>query len=134
MRMLMTCLVTKCNSKGLRRHKALDSYSEGDRFKSHRETKVDYHVHERPSMIPVLNQINSVHTSPSYLSNNHFNITSTFTLVFLVVPSFLTFPPISYMDSSFTHSCCTPCPSYPSWLHNSNYTWRRVQITKLLII
>jgi hypothetical protein len=43
------------------------------------------------------------------------------------VSSFLlAFPPISYMHSSFTHSCCMICPSHPPWLHNSNYTWRRV--------
>jgi hypothetical protein len=26
-----------------------------------------------------------------------------------------------------------PCPSHPSWLDYSNYTWRRVQVMKLLI-
>jgi hypothetical protein len=26
-----------------------------------------------------------------------------------------------------------PCPSHPSWLDHSKYTWRRVQVTKLLI-
>jgi hypothetical protein len=23
-----------------------------------------------------------------------------------------------------------PCPSHPSWLVHSNYTWRRVQVIK----
>jgi hypothetical protein len=27
-----------------------------------------------------------------------------------------------------------PCPSHPPWLHHSNYTWRRVQVMKLLIM
>jgi hypothetical protein len=27
-----------------------------------------------------------------------------------------------------------PCPSHPPWLHHSNYTWRRVQLMKLLIM
>ncbi|PNF30260.1 hypothetical protein B7P43_G01232 [Cryptotermes secundus] len=27
-----------------------------------------------------------------------------------------------------------PCPSHPPWLHHSKYTWRRVQVMKLLII
>jgi hypothetical protein len=26
-----------------------------------------------------------------------------------------------------------PCPSHPPWLDHSNYTWRRVQVMKLLI-
>jgi hypothetical protein len=32
------------------------------------------------------------------------------------------------------HSCYMPCPSHPPWLDNSNYTWRRVQVMKLLIM
>jgi hypothetical protein len=27
-----------------------------------------------------------------------------------------------------------PCPSHPPWLDHSNYTWRRVQVMKLLIM
>jgi hypothetical protein len=27
-----------------------------------------------------------------------------------------------------------PCTSHPSWLDHSNYTWRRVQVMKLLIM
>jgi hypothetical protein len=32
------------------------------------------------------------------------------------------------------HSCYMPRPSHPSWLDYSNYTWRRVQVMKLLIM
>jgi hypothetical protein len=46
----------------------------------------------------------------------------------------LVFPPIIYMSSSSPHSCYMPCPSHPPQLDYSNYTWRRVQITKLLVI
>jgi hypothetical protein len=35
----------------------------------------------------------------------------TYVLVFLVVFWFLAVPPISYMHSSFAHSCYMPCPS-----------------------
>jgi hypothetical protein len=31
----------------------------------------------------------------------------------------------------FSHACYMPCPSH---LHHSNYTWRRVQVMKLLIM
>jgi hypothetical protein len=43
------------------------------------------------------------------------------------------FPQISYMHSSFPHSCYMPCPSHPPLFDHSNYTWRRVQVMKLLI-
>jgi hypothetical protein len=32
------------------------------------------------------------------------------------------------------HSCYIPCSSHPPWLGHSNYTWRRVQVMKLLIM
>jgi hypothetical protein len=32
------------------------------------------------------------------------------------------------------HSCYMSRPSHPSWLDHSNYTWRRVQVMKLLIM
>jgi hypothetical protein len=32
------------------------------------------------------------------------------------------------------HSCYIPCPSHSPWFHHSNYTWRRVQVMKLLIM
>jgi hypothetical protein len=35
--------------------------------------KVYYRVHKSPQLIPILSQINSVHTNPSYLSEIHFN-------------------------------------------------------------
>jgi hypothetical protein len=38
------------------------------------------------------------------------------------------------MRSSSPHSCYIPRPSHPPRLDHSNYTWRRVQITKLLVM
>jgi hypothetical protein len=29
---------------------------------------------------------------------------------------------------------CMPCPPHPPWLDHSNYTWRKVQVMKLLIM
>jgi hypothetical protein len=31
------------------------------------------------------------------------------------------------------HSCYMPCPSHLPWLYHSNYTWRRVQVMKLIM-
>jgi hypothetical protein len=42
--------------------------------------------------------------------------------------------PISYMHSSSSLSFYMSCPFNPAWLDHSNYTWRRVQFMKLLII
>jgi hypothetical protein len=55
-------------------------------------------------------------------------------LFFLVVSFPLASPPIIYKRSSYPHSFYMPRPSHPPRLDYSNYTWRRVQITKLLIM
>jgi hypothetical protein len=34
----------------------------------------------------------------------------------------------------FSHACYMPCPIHPPWVHHSNYTWRKVQVMKLLIV
>jgi hypothetical protein len=98
--------------------------------------KVHYRVHKSPALIPILNQINPVHTIPSHpISLKSILILSTHLRLGLPSGSFLlAFPPISYIYSSSPHSCYMPCLSHPPWLDHSNYTWRSVQVMKLLVM
>jgi hypothetical protein len=34
--------------------------------------KIHYRVHKSPTLVPILGQIDQVHTTPSYLSKIHF--------------------------------------------------------------
>jgi hypothetical protein len=43
------------------------------------------------------------------------------------------FPTNILYASSFHHSCYMPFPSDPPWLHHSNYTWRTLQVLKLIM-
>jgi hypothetical protein len=86
-------------------------------------------------LVPVLSQITLVHNVPSYLSKIHFNIfhdpTSWSSLWSLSLWLSHQYP---ICTSPFPHSCYIHCPSHPPWLDHSNYTWRRVQVMKLLIM
>jgi hypothetical protein len=65
---------------------------------------IHYRVHSSPPLIPILSQINPVHTTPSYISKICFNISSNLRLG---LPNGLIlsgFPPKSYM-----HSTSSPC-------------------------
>jgi hypothetical protein len=53
---------------------------------------------KNPPLVPILNQINPVHTTPFCLSKIHYS--PTYNLVFLVVTFLLAFPSKSYVHSS----------------------------------
>jgi hypothetical protein len=81
-------------------------------------------------LVRILSQINPVHISTFYLSQIHLPLMFTslwwfhFFWVSLQNPKACSLP----------HTSCMPCPSYPPWLHHSNYTWWRLKVMKVLII
>jgi hypothetical protein len=97
-------------------------------------SKVHYSAHKNPPLVPILSQIGPVHTIPSYLSMIHFNIATHLRLGLLSGLFPFDFSSISYMHSSCLHLCYMPCLSHPPWLDHSNYTWRRAQVMKFLIM
>jgi hypothetical protein len=74
-------------------------------------------------------------TSPHSTSTRSILILSTHLRLGLPSGFFhLAFPPIIYTYSSSPPFVLHGRPSHPPRLHYSNYTWRRVQITKLLVM
>jgi hypothetical protein len=99
--------------------------------------KVHYRVQKIPPLVPILSHINPIHTSPFYLTS----ISISFTHLRLGLPSSL-FPSHfptnilnAFLSSPTLHfSFYMPCPSHLPWLYHCNYSWRRAQVMKLLIM
>jgi hypothetical protein len=98
--------------------------------------KVHYRVHKSPPLVPILNQIDPVHTIPSH-PIFLWSILILSTQWGLDLPSGIL--PSGIATNILwirlrPYSCYMSCPSHPFWLDHSYYVWRRVQVMSLLIV
>jgi hypothetical protein len=96
---------------------------------------IHYRIHKSPPLIRILSQVNPIHNISIYLTKINFNIVHIHTSSSSQWPlSFWLSHQCPICIPLLPHWCYMPCSSNPSWLHHSNYTWRIVQVVKLLIM
>jgi hypothetical protein len=91
-------------------------------------------VHKTPPLVCILSQISPVHTTPSVSAGSILVLS---TQVHLGLPSGLSssgFLTNILYEIFLPHSCYMSCPSHRLWIDQSYYTWRRVQVMKLIVM
>jgi hypothetical protein len=93
-------------------------------------------VHNRAAVVAALSWDITIQSTPSHpISLTSILILSThLRFVFPVVSFFWLSHQYHICIPLLPNSCYMSCLSNPSWLHHSNYTWRTLQIMKLLIM
>ena len=86
--------------------------------------KVHSRIHQSPPRLPILNQIDSVHTTTSHFLKIHLNIIFPSTSGSSMWPLSLRFsPPKLCIDFSFSHTSYMPRPSHSSRFDHPNNIW-----------
>jgi hypothetical protein len=93
--------------------------------------KFHYRVHNSPPLVPILDQINPVHSTSSYLSKIHLILSSHLCLGLPSSSFLLAFSLKPYTHSSSPHACYIFFPFHLPLLGYSNYIWQRVQSMNL---
>jgi len=85
------------------------------------DLKDHYRFHNNPSLVPILNQMNSVHTLPAYFSRIRFKIIIQCTPRSSKWPLTFRFSPPKFLCiSHVSHACYIPYSSHPPWFHQPN--------------
>ena len=87
--------------------------------------KVHYRIHKCPPSVPILSQLDPVHTPTSHFVNIHLNI-----ILSTTPGSSLILPHHTLMHLSSPHTCYMSHPSHSFWSAHPNNIWWGIKVIK----
>jgi hypothetical protein len=99
----------------------------------HQNLKIHHCLNKSSPPVPILSQLNPVHTPPAISPRSILIPSSDLCLGVLSALYPLGFPARILYTSLLSHVCHMPCPPHSPWLHLSNI-WGWGHIMKLLIV